>query len=90
MKPSTGGNATCGKLADTVETLHLPCDVYEWYLSGSDSGPLVSYNIAVKYGVFYNLDELERLLDEGKTVWRRYLLPVRQSYNTLEHEETLA
>jgi radical SAM superfamily enzyme YgiQ (UPF0313 family) len=59
------------RLIDNVEDLHLPYDVYEWYLSGSDSGPLVSYNTATNYKVFYNVDELGRLLGEGEKLFGR-------------------
>jgi hypothetical protein len=58
-----------GLLIDNVEVLHLPYDVYEWYLSGSDSGPLISYNTAANYKVFYNVDELGMLLDEGEKLF---------------------
>ncbi|MFZ0035303.1 MAG: cobalamin-dependent protein [Sedimentisphaerales bacterium] len=60
-----------GPLTDNVETLHLPYDVYGWYLSGSDSSPLVSYNTATDYKVFYSLVEIERLLDEGEKMFGR-------------------
>jgi len=60
-----------GLLTDNVETLHLPYDVYGWYLSGSDSSPLVSHNTVANYKVFYNLGELRRLLDEGEKLFGR-------------------
>jgi radical SAM superfamily enzyme YgiQ (UPF0313 family) len=58
-----------GALTDSVETLHLPYDVYRWYLSGSDSSPLVSYKTTADYEVFYDSDEISRLFDEGEKMF---------------------
>jgi radical SAM superfamily enzyme YgiQ (UPF0313 family) len=55
-------------LADSG-VLCLPYDVNTWYASGDNSNSLTSYRKPVNYRIFYDVEEVERLLSEAQNLF---------------------
>jgi hypothetical protein len=62
------------KSIKNIEELNLNYDILNWYLSNPEEKPLISYKENVSCKIFYDIQKVKPILDEGKKLYGEEIL----------------